>query len=140
MGPADIVRRLADAENKYDFDTVIGMFTDNVSWIDPGGHVDGREAVRGRFTNLYTAFPDGQIELGRVVEQGDVCMCEATFRGTNTGNTAMPDGTELPATGKPLASDSMVLIRVEGDRITEYKIVWDQMAAMMALGLMPPPA
>jgi ketosteroid isomerase-like protein len=140
MGPADIVRQQADAQNRYDFDTVVGMFTDNVSWTDPGGHVDGRQAVRGRYTDLYTAFPDGQVQLGRVVEQGDLCMYEEAFSGNNTGPTPLPDGTQAPATGKPFAIDSMVLIRVDGDQIAEYRIIWDQMAAMMALGLIPPPA
>jgi predicted ester cyclase len=135
-----MVRSQAEAQNKYDFDTVMSFFADNVSWTDPTGPCEGAEAVRTRYTNLYAAFPDGQVELGRVVEQGDLCMYEETFRGTNTGNLALPDGMSVPATGNPFAIDNMVLIRVEGERIAEYKIIFDQVVSMTALGVMPPPS
>ena len=101
MGPAEVVRSQAEAQNKYDFDTVMRFFADNVSWTDPTGPCDGVEEVRTRYTNLYAAFPDGQVELGRVVEQGDLCMYEEAFRGTNTGDLVLADGTRIPATGRP---------------------------------------
>ena len=93
MGAADIVRRQAEAQNKYDFDTVVGFFADKVSWTDPTDHVDGLDAVRTKYDTLYSMFPDGQVELGTVVEQGDICMYEEAFRGTNTGDMILPDGT-----------------------------------------------
>ena len=140
MGAADIVRRQAEAQNKYDFDTVMSFFADNASWTDPALSCEGAVAVRARYTDLYAAFPDGQVELGRVVEQGDLCMYEEAFRGTNTGDLVLPEGTSIPATGKPFAIDAMVLIRLEGDRIAEYKIIFDQVVSMTALGVMPPPS
>jgi predicted ester cyclase len=139
MGAADIVRRQAEAQNKYDFDTVVGFFADKVSWADPTDHVDGRDAVRTKYDTLYSMFPDGQVELGTVVEQGDMCMYQEAFRGTDTGNMIMPDGTSMPATGRPVTVDSMVAIRIEGGKIAEYKIIYDQLAIMMSLGVMPPP-
>ncbi len=140
MRAAEIVRRQAEAQNEHDFDTVMSFFAENVSWTDPTGRCDGGDAVRRRYANLYAAFPDGQVELGRLVEQGDLCMYEESFRGTNTGDMVMPDGTRLPATRNPFAIESMVLIRLEGDRIAEYKIIFDQVVSMVALGMMPSPS
>jgi ketosteroid isomerase-like protein len=139
MGAADVVRRQAEAQNKGDFDAVIDLFTEDVVWSDPQGRVDGRDGARSRYSNLYAAFPDGTVELGRVVEQGDICMYEETFRGTNTGDLALPDGTSVTATGKPFSVDAIAVVRVDGDLIADYRIVWDQLAAMMSLGVMPPP-
>jgi ketosteroid isomerase-like protein len=64
-------------------------------------------------------------------------MYEVTFRGTNTGVVTLPDGTDVPATEKPFEIESVAVIRVEGDKIAEYRIYWDQLAAMAQLGMMP---
>ena len=137
MGAADIVRRQAEAQNKGDLDTVVGFYTTDAVWTSPQEHCQGRDAIRSPYDRLYAAFPDGQVELGRTVEQGDVCMYEVTFRGTNSGAVTLPDGTDVPATGKPFEIESVAVIRVEGDLIAEYRIYWDQLAAMAQLGMMP---
>src|ERR1700736_2101671 len=69
VGAADIVRRQAEAQNEGDLDAVIDLFAEDVVWNDPQGRVDGRDGARSRYNDLYAAFPDGKVELGRVVEQ-----------------------------------------------------------------------
>src|SRR2546421_11176101 len=88
--------------NNGDLDGMMSLYADNAVLTTPDGRFEGRDAIRAQWEQQRAAFPDGQVEVHRDVEDRNLIASEFTFRGTNRGALAMPDGTELPATGKSI--------------------------------------
>ena len=74
------------------------------------GTFAGRSAIRERLARDLTACPDAAYTVGSFVEQGDSFADEWTFAGTHTGPFLLPDGTQLPPTGKRLEIKGMELV------------------------------
>ena len=70
-----------------------------------------------------------------LIAEGDKVAAYATFAGTLTG----PMG-EFPATGKSVESKFLSFFRIEGGRIAEIWVEWDNVAFLSQMGLFPPPA
>jgi hypothetical protein len=62
---------------------------------------------------------------------------EWTFVGTQTGPLTLPDGTELPATGKPLEIRGMELVLVRDGKIVVDNLYYDPTVFLAQLGLVP---
>jgi predicted ester cyclase len=74
---------------------------------------------------------------GVIFEQGDTIATEFTWAGTNTGPLVLPDGTELPPTGKRVQTKGMELVRISDGKIATHHEYWDNMALAGQLGLLP---
>ena len=83
------------------------------------------------------AFPDAKYVVESFVEDGGTFADEWTFTGTNTGPFRLPDGTEVPATGKPVEIKGMELVEVRDGKIVVDNLYYDFMAAVAQLGLVP---
>ena len=77
-------------------------------------------------------FPDYREELEHVVGEGDF----VAWRSRGTGTMAGPMG-PFPPTGKRMDLTIIGVHRFEGSRIAETWTSWDNLAALMQLGLMP---
>ena len=83
-----------------DLDGVMDLYADDAVQLMPEGLFEGRSAIRERLARDLIAIPDVHHTVRSFVEQGDTFADEWTFVGTHTGPFALPDGTELPPTGK----------------------------------------
>ena len=122
---------------KGDIEGVMGLFADDAVLTVAGARYEGKDQVRGYYEQLYRGFPDGTSEVGRSAETDDMWFAEVTSRGTNTGDLALPDGTTVPATGKPGVVDGMMFIRVQNGKVVEQGIYYDSLSVLSQLGLMP---
>ena len=95
--------------NKHDWAGLASMFASDAVYLEPAGHHKGREAVRAFLEAGGKAFPDIRLETLLSIEEGDTVVAEWTVRGTNTGPLSMPDGTEIPATGKTLEYPGVIM-------------------------------
>jgi predicted ester cyclase len=59
------------------------------------------------------------------------------FVGTHTGPLVLPDGTELPPTGKRVEVKGMELVRVRDGKIVVDNLYYDNLAVAAQLGLLP---
>ena len=82
----------------------------------------------------FTAFPDWHEEIVLMLAEGD--MVALITRGTGTHIGPMGD---TPPTGKTLEIMNYIVHRIEGGKIAETWIGWDNLTALMQLGLFPPP-
>lgn len=95
---------------------------------DPSLSVQGfKQMVAG----LLTAFPDLHFTIEDQIVTGDKVGTRWTADGTNTGAFG-----EVPATGRRVHVDGLILDRVENGRVVERWEQWDQMAMMHQLGLL----
>ena len=59
------------------------------------------------------------------------------FVVTNSGPLVLPDGGELPATGKRVEVEGMELVRVRDGKIVVDNLYYDNLAVAAQLGLLP---
>ncbi len=85
-----------------------------------------KEMVKG----LLTSFPDLHFTIEDQVVAGDKVTTRWVAEGTNTG----PLG-DIPATGKRVRINGLILDKVVGGKVAERWEQWDQMGMTQQLGL-----
>ena len=86
--------------NAGDLDGVMDLYADDSVQGMPDGAFEGRAAIRERLAHELEGIPEVTHTVVSFIEQGDAFADEWTFVGTHTGPFTLPDGTELPPTGK----------------------------------------
>lgn len=78
------------------------------------GGEGGQDRIREFVRDLRTSFPDLQVEVEILVQQGDRIAWVRRHRGTHQA-----DYGGVPATGRELTWRSMIVSRIEGGLIAE---------------------
>jgi predicted ester cyclase len=71
------------------------------------------------------------------VEQDDAFADEWTFVGTQTGPFPLPDGTELPPTGRRVQVKGMEFVQMRDGKIIVDNLYYDYLGIAAQLGLIP---
>ena len=123
--------------NAADLDAVMDLYAEDAVQLMPDGFFEGRDAIRDRLAQEINAFADLAHRVESFVEQGDALAEEWTFVGTHIGPLALPDGSELPPTGKRVEIRGMELVQVRDGKIVVDNLYYDNMASAVQLGLVP---
>ena len=123
--------------NAGDVEGLVNLCTEDATRVTPLGTFEGRAAIHEAASREKAAFPDRTMTVDVCVEQGDTIAAEWTFVGTNTGPLVMPDGTELPPTGKRIEFKGMELVQVRDGKAAVDHVYWDNMAFAGQLGVLP---
>ncbi|MCB0212492.1 MAG: ester cyclase, partial [Anaerolineae bacterium] len=83
---------------------------------------------------LLSAFSGSSSTVEAMIAEGDLVVSRITFRGTHTG-----DMMGIPPTGKSVTMSEIIIDRVVEGQIVESWRLFDQMAMMQQLGLIPTP-
>jgi steroid delta-isomerase-like uncharacterized protein len=132
-----LLERYVERYNAGDLDTVMGLYAEDAVQRMHDGTFAGRAAIRERLARDLTACPDAIYTVGSFVEQGDSFADEWTFAGTHTGPFLLPDGTQLPPTGKRVEIKGMELVQVRDGKIVIDNLYYDAMAILAQFGLIP---
>jgi ketosteroid isomerase-like protein len=98
VGAADL-RTLFEALNRHDAEAVMSFMSPDCVFETVGGteahgtRIEGRDAVRDAFAEVWQIFPDAHWETSRHTVTGDFGVSEWTFRGTRH------DGARVEAEG-----------------------------------------
>ena len=79
---------------------------------------------------LLAAFPDLHFTINDHFIAGDKFTTRWTANGTNTGSLG-----EMPATGKVVEIEGLIIDHVINGKVAKRWEIWDQMAMMQQLGL-----
>ncbi len=96
--------------------------------------IRGVEAMQEFLKASFTTFPDWHEKIEFMIAEGDKVAYMTTGTATHTG----PMG-DIPPTGKKVAVTNFTIQRIENGKIAETWIGWDNLAALVQLGLFPPP-
>jgi steroid delta-isomerase-like uncharacterized protein len=133
----ELLERYVELYNAGDLDACMELYAeDAVQWMHDG-LFEGVYAIQERLARDLTAFPDARYVVESFVEDGEKFADEWTFTGTNTGPFRLPDGSEVPATGRPVELKGMELVEVRDGKIVVDNLYYDFMAAVAQLGLVP---
>jgi limonene-1,2-epoxide hydrolase len=129
---------LLDAGEKEAFgDVVRRHFAPDAEIVEVVGTFRGPDEVLPYWESFVDAFTDNHTEFAHAIEaDGAICL-ELVWTGTNTGTMRMPDGTEIPATGRTVTLPHAVVVRYEGDRVTYWRTYMDQVSFLQQIGLIP---
>jgi predicted ester cyclase len=84
-----------------------------------------------------SGFSDIAHRVESYVEHDDAFADEWTFVGTHTGPFALPDGTELPPTGKRVELRGMEFVQLRDGKIVVDSLYYETTAFLVQLGLVP---
>jgi predicted ester cyclase len=126
----DLVRRFhSELLAARDPAVVDGFFGDGfVSHNMPPGFPQGREGVKLFFATFRDAFPDVEVIVDELVEDGDRVAVATTFTGTHTGELM-----GMAPTGRRVSVTGIDIVRVAGGRIVEHRGLTDIAGLMRQL-------
>lgn len=102
----------------------------------PGFSQQGGEVVILWMAGFFAAFPDLKHRPYQVASEGDSSAFLVEVTGTHTEDLALPDGGVVPPTGRQLRMVLGEFWTFDAEKITEYRVIYDQAEFMTQLGLM----
>jgi steroid delta-isomerase-like uncharacterized protein len=132
----DLVELTTRTWNERDRDAYRDCYAEDAELVVPGSVGTGHEAVLAFWDENMAAFPDNRVTVQLVVAQGDVLVEESRLDATNTGPLAAPDGSPIPATGRPISIPFTGIHTVRDGRITSTHFYWDTYDMLGQLGLL----
>lgn len=96
----------------------------------PEGLPPNGDGIRQLFRLLRTAFPDLNITIEDLLNDGDKVIARVTLRGTHRGNLM-----GLPPTGREVAYEAIDISRIVGGRMVEHWGIPDYLTLFRQLGI-----
>jgi predicted ester cyclase len=81
--------------------------------------------------------PDNVATINVAVVEGSEAIHEAVFAGTHTETFHLPDGQDIPPTGKRVAIPYTLGLTYREGKWSSFRLIFDQAELMTQLGLMP---
>lgn len=132
-----IVRAFANAGNSNDleaFNSILAPHFVRHCEATPEVRVTSCEDFKQFYLETAKTFPDQQMTIDTMVAEGDKVAFWGNFSGTQKGQMG-----PFPPTGKYMKSQIGGMFRIEGGKIAELWVTWDNLAGLAQLGLFPPP-
>ena len=114
----------------------VGDFSPDAQVIAPGASGSGTEMVRTLYSTWQDAFPDNEVRVTDIFQDGAAAILQAEFQGTQTGTMNAPDQT-IPATGRRVNIPFVTINRFDGGTITQFTLYFDRAELLGQLGLLP---
>jgi steroid delta-isomerase-like uncharacterized protein len=133
----ELLERYVELYNAGDLDACMELYAEDAVQTMPEGTFEGRSAIRERLARDLDACPDATYIVKSFLEQGDTFADEWAFVGTHTGPFPLPDGSEVPPTGKQLEISGMEFVQVRDGKIVVDNLYYDSVAVLAQLGLVP---
>jgi steroid delta-isomerase-like uncharacterized protein len=126
------------AESTQDLEALLAGMTEdcyNLVICDPSPMYRGAEAVARRYRGLWTAFPDLEVELRRIVAlEDDVAVTEHTLSGTHGGPLF-----GFPPTRRRVQVETVVIWEFVGERIRGETVYFDLATMLRQVGALALP-
>jgi steroid delta-isomerase-like uncharacterized protein len=138
MGEAlSVAQEFVEAFNAHDEARLHALDREDVVFEAPGDvKLAGPDATTEYAMSWLRAFPDARITVQNTIAADDWAVQEFTFEGTHEETLVGPAG-EIPATHRRLTGRGVQIIRVQGGKIADVRLYYDQVQLLTQLGLMP---
>jgi hydroxyacylglutathione hydrolase len=132
---AAVGRRYVEAILAKDLDGMAACWAaDGVDRLVGQAELHGPDEVRGYFSELFAAFPDGSFEVIEEVVDGDRYVFRWRFTGTFAGAPFMG----LEPTGRVATLEGCDVLQIADDRIQRNDAFVDGAEVARQLGVLPP--
>ena len=119
------------AESAHDTPRTLATLADDIMYrvVASGAIVHGKEAVSKYYDVWWTAFPDVDIEIKRIVAAGEWVIAENVATATHLGPWL-----GIPPTGKRTVQNLCAVIRCRGGLMIEETVYYDQLERIRQIG------
>lgn len=131
-----VARQYFDAWNRRDWAAFRDFMDRDYTYTGGDGNtMPGPDAGMAVAQMFATAFPDGRIDIQRILECGSCAVVEMTGRGTHRG-----DMMGIAPTGRPVAIAVCNLLEIRDGKIVAEREYMDMLTMLQQLGVAPVPA
>jgi predicted ester cyclase len=139
MGEAtEVMRKKMAAFNAHDMSELLSHFSSAARKEVPGAVLQGHDQIAAFFSVFWEAFPDLEVTVTSVVEEGSVVAIQARCHGTHLGTLATPGG-DIPPTGRHIDLPFSDDYHVKGGLIVSGHLHFDRLSLLEQLGVVPAP-
>jgi steroid delta-isomerase-like uncharacterized protein len=132
---AVIARFIEEVINQGRLEVADQIVEEDFAELDPlPGQRQGREGLKEVIAMLRSAFPDMHWVIDETIASGDKVVTRFTWTGTHRGNFM-----GIPATGRPVKVKGVVIDRLAAGKMSDSRILMDNVAMLQQLGVMPAP-
>jgi steroid delta-isomerase-like uncharacterized protein len=129
------IRRFHEAVDAGDVGKAVGVFAPNaIVHISSAPEPLNLEGFKQLGEMLLSAFTDNRSTIEDMIAEGDKVVSRLTYQGTHTG-----DLMGIPPTGKTVMISEIIIDQFADGKIIESYRLFDQMAMMQQLGVIPAP-
>jgi predicted ester cyclase len=133
--PEEVVRSYFDAVIARDPEAMAEHWSeDGIEEILPVGIFRGPQEVKDWFTELFTAVPDFDMTIDRVLAHESNVLVQWRASGDFTGGPLMG----IEPTGRRVELRGLDWLEVEGDKVVRNTAFADGAALARGMGLLPP--
>ncbi len=124
-----------DGFNAHNVGVMDELFTEDFGEHTPlGPPTNGRDMVKQSLRGVFTALPDLRVTIDDMIAEGDKVVVRFTSQATHQG-----DLMGIPATGKPVTTTTITILRFVDGKIAEDWVETDMLGMMRQLGVIPAP-
>jgi steroid delta-isomerase-like uncharacterized protein len=95
------------------------------------------ESMKQFIHTMTQAFPDHHHAIEDLIAEGDKVVMRCTLTATHQG--LFPGFLEMPPTGKSICQRQIHILRVQDGKVSEHRVVRDDLTMIQQLGLIPQP-
>jgi ketosteroid isomerase-like protein len=142
MTPKELYLEAMRRTDARELEGFLALQAEDAEWIVPGAELHGRDQVRGFTQPFWSGFSRYRHDIADVVESGNRVYAEGVWTGTHDGPLPIPDGSEVPPTGREVSFRFAMSLEIDPERqqATSVHIYFDQLEFLAGLGLVPQPA
>jgi steroid delta-isomerase-like uncharacterized protein len=130
---AVVRRNTEEVQSKGNFDVFEEVFADDfVDHTPQPNMIPDKAGVRGLYRSLRAAFPDFRAEIHWQAADGELVTTYKTYHGTHQGTFL-----GVAPTGRKIHFETVDVMRVRNDKITEHWGVANLFSLMQQLGAWP---
>ena len=122
--------------NNHDSAGWVGDFSPDAELAAPGISGSGTEMVNMFYSLWQDAFPDNQVRVVAMLEDGDTAVLQGVFEGTHTEVLNAPDQ-PIPATGRRVSIPFVTLNTFGAGKLTNFALYFDRVELLSQLDVMP---
>jgi steroid delta-isomerase-like uncharacterized protein len=138
MGEArHVAQEFVDAFNAHDETRIRSVTRDDAVFEAPGEvKLTTGDAMTEYAMGWIHAFSDARIDVRNTIVGDGWAVQEFTFEGTHEDTLRGPGG-EIPATHRHLSGRGVQIMKVDGGKIADVRLYFDQVDVLTQLGVMP---
>ena len=131
-----VARTFHEAWAMSDPDQGAAVIADDCEFIDiPRGEIQrGPDGYRHDYERWRTAFPDGTVEITKIISEGDWVVVEYTNSGTNTGPLKTAIG-EFPPTNRQIKVKYCSIMQIKNGKVVSGRDYYDANTILRQLEL-----
>jgi predicted ester cyclase len=132
-----VVQKQYSCIRKRDWEALASLYHPLVRYGDPDVDLTGREKAVERARQLEAPFSGVKLDVSFVPAASGFAIAEWVYNAANHNALTLPDGVDLPATGRRVRLPGISVFQVEGGLVVAERSYWDNAALYSQLGVLP---